>query len=268
MRALREEVQKTIKIDIWDPVHPEDLTPEERSLIIPQMMNYLEKYNPDMTFDKYKVRVLTRGDKQMYSGESEGPVARVESLLMLLGIAIHQNLTIFKVDVGSAFMHTPMADDVKHKWVRLDKRVVQVLMELQPDKYNRYVLPDGTVVVQMKKLSYGYVEAAHYWWKDLTEMFKTSGYKVSKKDKCVFIKRENQQVALCGTTVDDCLFVCNGDQAWIQEQRMMLRNKYDDITIEHGDVLGLIGMQIRMDRKEKKVLLKQPKQVQRIIEAF
>jgi hypothetical protein len=125
-------------------------------------------------------------------------------------------------------------------------------MELQPDKYNRYVLPDGTVVVQMKKLSYGYVEAAHYWWKDLTETFKTSGYKVSKKDKCVFIKRENRQVALCGTTVDNFLFICNGDQAWIQEQIMMLRNKYDDMTIEHGDELGLIGMQIWMDRKEKR----------------
>ncbi len=54
-------------------------------------------------------------DKQIYSGEPEGPVARVESLLMLLGIAIHQGLTIFKVDVGSVFMCTPMANDVKHK---------------------------------------------------------------------------------------------------------------------------------------------------------
>jgi hypothetical protein len=115
---------------------------EEHNLVIPQMMNYLEKYNPDMTFEKFKVRVLARGDKQIYSGESEGPVARVESLLMLLGIAIHEDLTILKVDVGSAFMRTPMADDVQHKWVRLNKMVVQVLRELQPKKYDDYVLPD------------------------------------------------------------------------------------------------------------------------------
>ncbi len=36
-------------------VHREDLSAKEQGLIIPQMMNYLEKYNPDMTFDKYKV---------------------------------------------------------------------------------------------------------------------------------------------------------------------------------------------------------------------
>jgi hypothetical protein len=90
MKALREEVEKTVKINIWEPVHHEDLSAEEQGLMIPQMMNYLEKYNPDMTFDKYKVLVLMSGHKQIYSGESEGPVARVKSLLMLLGIAIHQ----------------------------------------------------------------------------------------------------------------------------------------------------------------------------------
>jgi hypothetical protein len=53
---------------------------------------------------------------------------------MLLGIAIHQELTIFKVDIGYAFMHTPMANNVKHEWEQLNKRVVKVLMELQPGK--------------------------------------------------------------------------------------------------------------------------------------
>jgi hypothetical protein len=76
-------------------------------------------------------------------------------------------------------MRTPMTDDVKHKWVKLDKRVVQKLMELQPDRYKNYVLPDGSVIVKMKKLSYGYVEAAHYWWRDLSGTFTDNGYVVS-----------------------------------------------------------------------------------------
>jgi hypothetical protein len=95
--------------------------------------------------------VLTRGDKKVYTGESEEPVARVESLLMLPATAIHQDLAIFKVDMGLAFMHTPMSDDVKHKWARLDKRVVQILMEMQPNKCKHYVLQKGTVVMRMKK---------------------------------------------------------------------------------------------------------------------
>ncbi len=84
----------------------------------------------------------------------------------------------------------------------------------------------------------------------------------------MFIRRENQLVALCGMTVDDCLFVCSRDEAWIQEQIKMMKDKYDDLMIESGDALGLIGMQIQMDCEERKVILGQPKQVAKIIETF
>jgi hypothetical protein len=33
-----------------------------------------------------------------------------------LSIAAHENITVFKVDVSSAFMRIPIVDDVKHKW--------------------------------------------------------------------------------------------------------------------------------------------------------
>ncbi len=101
-----------------------------------------------------------------------------------------------------------MTDDVKHKWVKLDKRVVQVLMELQPDRYKNYVLPDDSMIVKMKKLSYGYVEAAHYWWRDLSGTFTDNGYVVSNKDKCVFIKREAERVAFCRTTQWMIVYLC------------------------------------------------------------
>ncbi len=44
MKALREEVVKALKIDIWKLVHLKDLSAEQVNLILPQMMNYLDKY--------------------------------------------------------------------------------------------------------------------------------------------------------------------------------------------------------------------------------
>jgi hypothetical protein len=193
IKALREEVIKAIKINIWHPVHLKDLSNEEKELIIPQMINYLEKYKPDATFDKFKVRVLARGDKQIYTGESDGPVARIETLLMLLVIAIYNDFVIFKVDFGSAFMRTPISEDVKHKWVKLNKRGVKLLLELEYDKYKDYVLQDGSVIAEMDKLSYGYVEVAHYWYETLAETFTSNG-----KDKYLFIKKDENNVAICG----------------------------------------------------------------------
>jgi hypothetical protein len=139
--------------------------------------------------------VLARGEKQVFTGESESPVTRIETLLMLLSVAIYEDLVIFKVDVGSAFMRTPIPYDVKHKWLKLDKKVMELLLEMQLDKYRNYVMKDGTVLVEMDKLSYGYIEAVHYWYKELVKVFDKNKYKISKKDKCVFIKQEEGNVA-------------------------------------------------------------------------
>ena len=98
------------------------------------------------------MRVLKRGNKQFLTGETEGPVARVESIKVLLSIAAHENLAVFKVDIGSAFMQTPMVDDVKHKWVHLPKLVVKILQELKPGVYEPYILGDGTMIMEMTKI--------------------------------------------------------------------------------------------------------------------
>jgi len=79
------------------------------------------------------------------------------------------------------------------------------------------------VIVRLKKISYGYVEASHYWNKDLSDAFFSAGYNQSKKDKCVFMKKEDGNVACCATTVDDCLFVTSNNGTWIQKQIQFLK---------------------------------------------
>jgi hypothetical protein len=42
-----------------------------------------------------------------------------------------------------------------------------------------------------------------------------------------------------------------------------LKVKYDDISVEMGDEIGLIGMQVKMDRFNKRVILTQPKMLKK-----
>ena len=121
--------------------------------------------------------------------ESKEPVARVESIKIILSITAYQGMAVFKVDIGSAFMRMPMVEDMKHKWVHLDKLVVKILRELQPGEYEPYVSSDGTMIMKMTKINNGLVKAAHYWYKHLKGMFDASNYESSEKDKCVYIKR-------------------------------------------------------------------------------
>jgi hypothetical protein len=145
--AFKKEIQGFLDKNVWTPVHLEDLTVEERKLVISNIKKFVEKHKPDNTFDKFKVRVLFRGDLQREVGQSEGPVCRIESLKILMSIAAYEDYEIFTIDVTGAYLNTPMPDDVKHKWMKLDKDVVDVLLEIDRERYKKYVRADGTMVV-------------------------------------------------------------------------------------------------------------------------
>ena len=48
----------------------------------------------------------------------------------------------------------------------------------------------------------------------------------------------------------------------------MLKTAFDEITVETGEELGLVGMHISMDRAKRQVTITQPKHVERIIGTF
>ena len=66
------------------------------------MKNYIEKYSPSGEFEKSKVRVLVRGDLQNVIGETQGPVCRIESIFILVSIAVYHDLEIYKIDITAA----------------------------------------------------------------------------------------------------------------------------------------------------------------------
>ena len=49
---------------------------------------------------------------------------------------------------------------------------------------------------------------------------------------------------------------------------MMLHNAFDEVTFSRGDGLGIIGMQVKMDRKHKAAILTQPKWEQKVNTEF
>ena len=255
--ALLKEVLKCCEKDIWAGVHERELTRAQQDLILPMMKNYIDKFHPDGSYDKAKVRVLVRGDLQVEVGETEGPVARIESLLILICIAVALDLEVFKVDITSAYMNTDMPSDVSHRWVLLDRDVVKLLLKINPSYWRPYLRKDGKILVQMKKLMYGFREAAKYWNKTLTEVFIAAGYTACFKDSCVLWKRQGDLISICGITVDDCLFVTSRGVTWRDEQVVMLKSAFGGLTVEFGDVLQIVGMHVTFDRVGKKAKISQ-----------
>ena len=73
--ALLKEILKGDSKRIWRGDLMENLTEEERKLILPMMKNYSEKHTPAGDFERAKARVLVRGDLQEMIGETQGLTA-------------------------------------------------------------------------------------------------------------------------------------------------------------------------------------------------
>lgn len=73
----------------------------------------------------------------------------------------------------------------------------------------------------------------------------SSRCKASNKDKRIFIKCQGENVVFCGTTVNDCFFICNRNQEWLENQVEKLKKKFKEITMETGNELGLIECKLK-----------------------
>jgi hypothetical protein len=63
-------------------------------------------------------------------------------------------------------------------------------------------------------------------------------------------------------------FAATRHEGWLIEHIEMLRNTFDEITITHGDELGIVGMHLKMDHDKKCAILTQPKWEKKVLKEF
>jgi hypothetical protein len=69
---------------------------------------YRTKLNADSTINKHKARLVVKGYAQIFGvdfSETFAPVARLDTIRMLLAVAAQKGWKIFQLDVKSAFLN-------------------------------------------------------------------------------------------------------------------------------------------------------------------
>lgn len=267
-KALNTELDNMERKDVWQGALVEELSIEEQGLVIDSMKNFKPKYLPTGEHEKDKVRILARGDKEIDGmlGETHGPVSRVESIFLLASIAVLKDYEVFKIDFVAAYLNTKMPEEVKHKWLLLDRTVSKLLCDRNAAYWLRYLRKDGRILVKMNRLLYGYKEAAHYWWKTLLRMFTDAGFTACGSDECVLTRRDGDSTVHIAVTVDDCFCVAS-DAATKREVIKLCRDCFQEITVEEGNELNIIGMNFDFDRVGKQVTIRQQQFIRELVKA-
>ena len=101
--AMKEELRMIEKNQTWELV---DMPTHKKPIGVKWV--YRTKLNADGTINKHKARLVVKGYAQIFSVdflETSAPVARLDTIRMLLAVAAQKGWKIFQLDVKSAFLN-------------------------------------------------------------------------------------------------------------------------------------------------------------------
>lgn len=121
--------------------------------------------------------------------ETFAPVARLESIRLLLAVACALNFKLFQMDVKNAFLNGFLNEEVYVE---------------QPKGFEDPHYPDH--VLKLKKALYGLKQAPRAWYERLTNFLIDKGYKRGGVDKTLFLKFFSSDIMIAQIYVDDIVF--------------------------------------------------------------
>ena len=166
----------------------EDLTPEQRSQIIPCHMFLKVKYLPDGTFDKTKARLVAGGhrqDRTVYEGKTSSPTVDTTVVMIEAALTASEGRAAATMDFPGAFLQATMPSD-QAVFVRIPKDLATVLHMAYPEVYGLYYSPGNRwLFVRLRKAMYGCVQSALLWYQEFVKIFESLGFKVNPYERCV-----------------------------------------------------------------------------------
>ena len=112
--------------------------------------------------------------------ETFAPIARMESIRVLLALACHLKFKFYQMDVKTAFLNEFLNEDVYVAW---------------PKGFIDPHFPNH--VLYLKKALYGLKQASIAWNDQLTQYLVSHGFTRGQADQTLFIKRGERRVNSC-----------------------------------------------------------------------
>ena len=276
MESMRDEMKSILENKTWKLVS----VPEDGQKVIQGRWVFRTKSDMSGKIVKYKSRWVVKGFQQEEGfnyTDTFACVVKPMSYKILFSIAASMNLEIEQMDVKTAFLNSPIYEDVyieqPHGFEVFcsndEEKLKEELLSSENIKTNeRHLYPRSRktnvkLVCKLEKALYGLKQAPRAWYNTLSTFMENAHLKPLRSDYAVFVN-DNRSL-IVAVYVDDILIFGNNKQE-IQKLKTLLHQKFDMTDL--GPAHMYLGMQISRDRISNKIFLDQRKYIQIVLDRF
>ncbi|GKV47717.1 hypothetical protein SLEP1_g54586 [Rubroshorea leprosula] len=220
--SMKEEIDSIEKNNTWELVDkPEGKTP------IGVKWVYRVKYKAYGSVQKYKARLVAKGYVQKHGIdflETFSPVARFETVRLVIALAAQMKWKIFQFDVKSTFLNGWLEEDVYVE---------------QPEGF--IVQGKEEKVYKLKKALYGLKQAPRAWYGRLDSYLHDNDFHRNENEPTLYVKVKGGDILIICVYVDDIIYT-GSSNILIEEFKKNMSAEFDmsDLGLLHY----FLGLQI------------------------
>ncbi|GAU50842.1 hypothetical protein TSUD_232190 [Trifolium subterraneum] len=207
-KAMDEEIKSLEKNNTWRLV---DLPAQKRPITVKWIFKI--KRNPDGGIVKHKARLVARGFLQQQGidyNEVYAPVARMETIRLVIAIASSMNWSLSHMDVKSAFLNGPLEEEV------YVSQPPGFEVDAQKDK-----------VYKLQKALYGLKQAPRAWNKRIDTFMHKEGFVKCSVEFGVYMKGNDVSDAILICLYVDDLLITGSNKNCIEKFKGRLKNEFE-----------------------------------------
>ena len=201
---MDEEYRSLMVNDTWDLIP----LPKGRKLVRCKRV-YKNKYASNGSVERLKARLVTKFFSQVKGidyNETFSPVAKMNSIYLVLSLSALHNWEFHQIDVNSIFLQGNLQKEI--------------FMEQPPG----YVQNNCSLVCHLKKSLYGLKQAPRSWYAKIDSFLLDTGFSRCHFDPNVYTKKEGNHLIILVLYVDD-LILTSSDPKLLTHVKSSLLSK-------------------------------------------
>ena len=199
---------------------------------------YRVKHNADGSLIKLKASLVVKGFSQRYGldyMETFAPVARLDTIRLLIAVAAQNQWTIHQMDVKSAFLNGFLEEEI--------------YIEQPPG----FIMPGKEhLVYRLRKALYGLKQAPRAWYARIDSYLVSLGFERSASEPTLYVKRNGAETQLIVSLYVDDLLVTGGDKFMLADFKAKMKEMFEMSNL--GLMTYFLEMEVNQAVLETKII--------------